>query len=512
MDGSQRSIHVQWTLLLPLLFFLPARMLAQVAVTGCDQPGCIDCDELGHCTRCTRAIVHGTRQCVTSCPGNYRLVHSDVTGYQGLLCRAHRFLDTADLTTGELAALVTALLVAAVCIGLAIGAFMYLRLRRKMDPLRERLHHREPDPLDLERVQFVTRVRALRPEIGTFLSLLSDPRPPSRYSTEEGTGRSSRHTLRTSQPSSADSRTSQQDLRRLLALLASREQQLRQPPADWQRLLDWAERLLRKHRHARPSSKVSGPSPPHVEYLPRSVTPASRRPRPTSAATGGRPLTSATGSFFSLTQTVIEEEDTDPAGPSSLPLAGARRSRGRPSRAVPLSRVRRTGSRRWRAPGRRRTDSAPGGLSRPAVFVHRVNGGQGSVWGRPGSAPLSAAPTGGAHSTLPSGAGVDTATAPGSGLRPATAEPRPTYRDWPLDRLRHLSQAPAAVRPRPRPRSRRSAAAGSGALTKLSVGSAAPLLWPPRHEDGGLHSDVIEQEGTSFSGRYLHPQDLSTVL
>ena len=57
---------------------------------------------------------------------------------------AARFLDSADLTTGELAALVAALLLAAVCIGLAIGAFMYLRLRRKMDPLKERLHRREP--------------------------------------------------------------------------------------------------------------------------------------------------------------------------------------------------------------------------------------------------------------------------------------------------------------------------------------------------------------------------------
>ena len=62
---------------------------------------------------------------------------------------------------------------------------------------------------------------------------------------------------RTSQPSSADSRASQQDLRRLLALLSSRDQQLRQPPADWPRLLGWAERLLSKQRQIKLSSQVS---------------------------------------------------------------------------------------------------------------------------------------------------------------------------------------------------------------------------------------------------------------
>ena len=261
---------------------------------------------------------------------------------------------------------------------------------------------------------------------------------------------------------------------------------------------------------------MSGPAAPHIEYLPRSATPASRRTRPPSSTAGvGRPHTA--GSFFSLTRTVIEEEEgsaDEPTGPSSFPVAAvpARRSRSRPSRP------RRAASRHRRPTSRRRTDSAPGGLSRPAVFVHRVNGGQGAVWGRPGSAPLPAA-AGAATSTIPSAV---VPTAAESAGRPATAEPRPTYRDWPLDRLRHLSAAPpVAARPRPRARRRSpervtpapaTPGGGGGGMTRLSVGSAAPLLWPQRREDGARHSDVLEQEGASFSSRYLHPQDLSTVL
>ena len=46
----------------------------------------------------------------------------------------------------------------------------------------------------MERAELAARLRALRPELGTLLRLLGEPRPASRHSA--GTGRSSRHTLR----------------------------------------------------------------------------------------------------------------------------------------------------------------------------------------------------------------------------------------------------------------------------------------------------------------------------
>ena len=52
---------------------------------------------------------------------------------------AGRFLDTADMTTEELVVLVAALVGAAICIGVLIGAFLFLRVRRKMDPMAARV-------------------------------------------------------------------------------------------------------------------------------------------------------------------------------------------------------------------------------------------------------------------------------------------------------------------------------------------------------------------------------------
>ena len=52
---------------------------------------------------------------------------------------AGRFLDTADMTAEELVVLVAALVGAAICIGVLIGAFLFLRVRRKMDPLATRI-------------------------------------------------------------------------------------------------------------------------------------------------------------------------------------------------------------------------------------------------------------------------------------------------------------------------------------------------------------------------------------
>ena len=52
---------------------------------------------------------------------------------------AGRFLDTADMTTEELVVLVAALVGAAICIGVLIGAFLFLRVRRKMDPMTARV-------------------------------------------------------------------------------------------------------------------------------------------------------------------------------------------------------------------------------------------------------------------------------------------------------------------------------------------------------------------------------------
>ena len=47
------------------------------------------------------------------------------------------------------------------------------------------------------------------------------------------------------------------DLSRILTLLNRKEEQIRTVPADWQRLLGWAERLLKRYKRQK-ISKVCG--------------------------------------------------------------------------------------------------------------------------------------------------------------------------------------------------------------------------------------------------------------
>lgn len=292
-----------------------------------------------------------------------------------------------------------------------------------------------------------------------------------------------------------------------------------------------------------------------------------RRPR---SAAGGRISNlhhSRDGSFFSLSQTVIEEEDDElitgdaRSLPSDREAPASRqkhRRRHRPASANPLGRRYRHGSRERRRGRRRRKgdegrtgmESRQSGLHGTPVYVHRVNGGQGGVlWGpRPSSATAISRPSPAPLATV----GVRSPSAPLPALNGHDA--RPTYRDW---KSKHFG---GAIRPRPRPKhssdtwTRRAAfgtaaplptsvpggeransmlgatstsfdlpsgafeitSAGSGfsvGSTGPLVRSSSPLRWP--RPDGGRtqHSDRVESDSLGgFSSRYLHPPDLSTVL
>ncbi|XP_037094174.1 uncharacterized protein LOC119114051 [Pollicipes pollicipes] len=467
---------VRCSLLLALLLLLASGILAEDTVTGCGQPDCLRCGDDNQCTSCARAIVLGTRQCVTGCPGNYRLVHSDVDGYHGLLCRAPRFLDTADMTGGELAVLVAALVGAAICIGLVVGAFLFLRVRRKMDPLNDRLEARGVDAgtvNDLERIQFLTRLQALRPETQNFLEMLNDTR--KKFDSKSGKRRDS-----TVDTKNRAYRSILRDLSRILTLLNRKEEQICTVPADWQRLLGWAERLLKRYKRQKISKEFG--SAPHIEYLavPTAHAPSSR-PR-SAAGRLSRPESSlVTGSHFSISQAIIEEED-HLDGAQSLPPIGAGEKRNRP--APPRGG---TKYRKREAAGRAHNCSVPTGLhllpeecAGKPVFVHQLNGGHGDLF-------------------------VDEGWS-----RPA---------DWPLEKLKHVRSARVE-----RERTSDFTDTTTDGQSGHSGGSSAGLPPPPPPVYGGPrsklqldssfneHSDYIDKDIDSFSGRYFHEEELSTVL
>ena len=97
-----------------------------------------------------------------------------------------------------------------------------------------------------ERREFLKHLATLRCEGHTFLAMLNDTRRQVRelyYSGNNGDGavgiQAYRPVLR--------------DLARILVLVNKKDEEILMPPQDWQRLLAWAERLLRRYKkHSSP--------------------------------------------------------------------------------------------------------------------------------------------------------------------------------------------------------------------------------------------------------------------
>ncbi|XP_043209860.1 uncharacterized protein LOC122374880 isoform X2 [Amphibalanus amphitrite] len=440
------------------------------------------------------------------------------------------------MTTEELVVLVAALVGAAICIGVLIGAFLFLRVRRKMDPLTARIEESGTEMTaasDFERIQFLTRLQALRPETQNFLEMLNDTRKKFHGKSSKGGD------------SKADSkhrayRSILRDLSRILTLLNRKEEQIRTVPADWQRLLGWAERLLKRYKRQKISKEFG--SAPHIEYLAPSGHGGSRRPRSAAGRLHSNGSVPA-GSHFSISQAIIEEDD-ELDGIQSLPPIGREENHSRTAPTRGGAKYRKhepTGRRRARsttrlAPGGSRAHNAsvPTGLhllpeerAGKPVYVHQVNGGEGEAlfvgdaWPRPSAGSLR--PASSAHSLTGGWPAPPRSLPPGGGEEHPHRGPRPTYKDWPLEKLKHIRSARQE-----RERTSDFTDTTTDGQSGHSGGSSNGMPPPPppiygneRTKPAGEskldnsfneHSDYIEKDIDSFSGRYFHEEELSTVL
>ncbi|XP_059472569.1 uncharacterized protein LOC132194957 [Neocloeon triangulifer] len=229
---------------------------------GSCTPGCLRCEVSG-CFKCAGVIVHGSRECRAECPPGYRQQWSSLVDYMGLLC-----IESTMVGAGWLGGWVTGGQELTVLIGVACGSMLcvlvlaaacgfvtYRRAKMRRSPVAPAIRSSRCDPpamgqsaasqqqwltpqeLQLRR-EFAKQVGALRPEAPVFLAMLNDTR------------RKVRELYR---PNGTDSRskayrTVLRDLTRILTLLNRKEARLGAPPPDWDTLLDWAERSLRRYK------------------------------------------------------------------------------------------------------------------------------------------------------------------------------------------------------------------------------------------------------------------------
>ncbi|XP_012271742.1 uncharacterized protein LOC105695065 [Orussus abietinus] len=212
--------------------------LARDEVRACvEEPGgCVRCRG-GSCARCAILLHRGA--CVDACPAGHTADWSTRDEYMGRICRETEY--AFGLTGSQVAVLVVVASGATICIFIILcGVVVVHRRKRKAAKTMQRFED------SAERREFLKHLATLRGEGNTFLAMLNDTRRQVRelyYSGSNGDGavgiQAYRPVLR--------------DLARILVLVNRRDEEIAVPPEDWQRLLAWAERLLRRYkRHSSP--------------------------------------------------------------------------------------------------------------------------------------------------------------------------------------------------------------------------------------------------------------------
>ncbi|XP_054284059.1 uncharacterized protein LOC129001659 [Macrosteles quadrilineatus] len=290
--------------------------------------GCLKCDTRNSsdvkCLKCRQMIILGTRECVESCPPGYSQEWSTLVDYMGRVCRESLFLGGVALSGQSLAVVVGCVAGAVICLGLVAAAGLcvkYRRYRALRDKARQSpsLGHltgtqRSQDSDDSERPEFLKHLSSLRSEAPVFLAMLNETRRQVRELRRPNRNDS---TIQAYKPVL-------KDLSRILILLNRREERLGPPPPDWETLLAWGERVLRRYKKHNPNQvaqlvnflKVpvqTHPSPPspYPSTL-TTFTPSHKsRPLPPTTDSSSAPSTQPSPSMQQLAINAFDDKYSD---------------------------------------------------------------------------------------------------------------------------------------------------------------------------------------------------------
>ncbi|XP_042222664.1 uncharacterized protein LOC121866980 [Homarus americanus] len=169
----------------------------------------------------------------------------------------------------ELSIIAGAAVGGAVCVGVMIGALLYMRRRTKPPPDHPpHHHHQHHNPLprlwrdkrpnttevsvaEEERAEFLGQLATLRGEATNFLEMLTHTR--NRFRTLRGPD----------SPTDTKAKAYRavvRDLSRVLTLLNRREEHIVTVPGDWRRLMSWATRVLARYKRQKAARNGEAPS------------------------------------------------------------------------------------------------------------------------------------------------------------------------------------------------------------------------------------------------------------
>ncbi|XP_045581549.1 uncharacterized protein T48 [Procambarus clarkii] len=289
--GLLRTCLAEVKLLAPLIVLLllvacAATVLASSGNNGtlqkstCNQPDCLRCDlETAECVKCLYVMMVATRLCSSSCPPGHSTIWPPHPPLMGRICTERSML--ALVSGRDLTIIAGAAVGGAVCVGVVIGALLYMRRRAKPPPDTpppDHAHHHHHLPIprlwrdkrpkttevsvaDEERTEFLTQLRELRGEATNFLEMLTHTR--NRFRTFQGPD----------SPTDTKAKAYRavvRDLSRVLTLLNRREEHIVTVPGDWRRLLSWAARVLARYKRQK-AARESGEMP-SLETVPAGGT------------------------------------------------------------------------------------------------------------------------------------------------------------------------------------------------------------------------------------------------
>ncbi|XP_050422192.1 uncharacterized protein LOC126834367 isoform X2 [Adelges cooleyi] len=249
---------------------------------------CLKCDVDGFCKKCRKFLIVTTGQCVDTCPSGYEYTWSTNDHQMGRVCSLTDKAVFGNLKlSGQTIAIAVGIIIGfVICstILLVVGMTIkfkkcaHFRSKTRMSPSLGPLtngSHRSQESDDCDRLEFFKQLDNLRPEAPVFLSMLNETRKQVR----ELQGPSRQHSAIQAY------RPVLKDLSRILILL-NKEDCYINPPADWETLLAWGDRVLRRYKKQHPIMATQPNTNEHFNDKPIQLTTFtnSKKHRPLSAS------------------------------------------------------------------------------------------------------------------------------------------------------------------------------------------------------------------------------------
>ncbi|XP_025202862.1 uncharacterized protein LOC112599946 [Melanaphis sacchari] len=249
---------------------------------------CLKCDTDGLCKKCRKVLIVATGQCAETCPSGYEYTWSTNYHQMGRVCSITDKTIFGNLKlSGQVATITVGVFIGFLIVStilLVVGMVIKfkkcsnIRSKSRMSPSLGPLtsgSHQSQESDDCDRLEFFKQLEKLRPDAPVFLSMLNETRKQVR----ELRGPSRQHSAIQAY------RPVLKDLSRILILL-NKEDCFLNPPSDWEILLAWGDRVLRRYKKQHPIMISQTSSNEHFSDKPIQLTTFanSKKHRPLSAS------------------------------------------------------------------------------------------------------------------------------------------------------------------------------------------------------------------------------------